>query len=178
MVRDTNDVAACFHLAKPRQIYSSWPADPHNERWRTMSTTLCLRCTPDEMGLLEAFMTRDRGEQLTHAMQISLVPTLVASTRLRTYFRTQSGGHGLCYPTSEVGDQVWLVHGSTVPFVLRYVRLDANVEENILRPSRAYVMNGETGLPIAVRRDFVPEVKPAGHYQLIGDCYLDGFMDG
>jgi hypothetical protein len=177
-VRDTNDVAACFHLAKPRQIYSSWPADPHNERWRTMSTTLCLRCTPDEMGLLEAFMTRDRGEQLTHAMQISLVPTLVASTRLRTYFRTQSGGHGLCYPTSEVGDQVWLVHGSTVPFVLRYVCLDANVEENILRPSRAYVMNGETGLPIAVRRDFVPEVKPAGHYQLIGDCYLDGFMDG
>ena len=70
--------------------------------------------------------------------------------------------------------QVWVHHGSTVPFVLRPVDADVEIEANVLRPSQAYIKDS-TGSIVGVEKDFEART---GHYQLVGDCYYDGFMDG
>lgn len=67
----------------------------------------------------------------------------------RTFFRTKKGHMGLCFPHTRLGDEVWALAGGNVPFVLR--RLDDAVET--------------AGTPVRIRK-------------LVGECYLDGFMDG
>lgn len=148
-----------------------------NERvWRTMvggaiiQGTETRRFASDDMVLLDPFVSWLDYSDLPQA----LIPTISLPTASRTYFRTQSGGHGLCYPTCRPGDQVWVLHGSSVPFVLRPVDIDVKIEANILRPSEAYVRDS-TGSIVGVEEDFEPRT---GHYQLVGDCYYDGFMDG
>jgi hypothetical protein len=47
-----------------------------------------------------------------------------------------------------------------------------------MKAKQSILMDGETGFPIGIKEDFVRQARPIGHYQLIGDCYLDGFMDG
>jgi hypothetical protein len=141
------------------------------------------RFAPEDMDLLDIFVAWIQYGHVTLPTSITklvktIVSTLRVSTLVRTYFRTHSEGHGLCYPHCEVGDEVWVLDGANVPFVLRYVHIDTAVEENILRPSEAYVLDDKTGFPIGTKEGSVPRAKPAGHYQLIGDCYLDGFMDG
>jgi hypothetical protein len=96
------------------------------------------------------------------------------SASMRTYFRTQDGSHGLCYPTYQAGDQVWVLHGASALFVLRSVYVDMDVEASVLRPPEAYTTD-KTGAIIGVEKNFEARVA---HYQLIGDCYYDGFMDG
>jgi hypothetical protein len=128
------------------------------------------RFNPDDMALLDTFVSWLGCGDMPHA----LLPTISIPTISRTYFRSQNGGHGLCYPSCRPGDQVWVLHGSPVPFVLRSVDVDTNVEANVLRPSEAYIRDS-TGAIIGVERDFEPRT---GHYQLTGDCYYDGFMDG
>jgi hypothetical protein len=59
----------------------------------------------------------------------------------RRVFRTSRGYIGLCPLPSEVGDEVWLLQGALVPFVLR-------------------------------------EVAEKGKYEMIGEAYLHGFMNG
>jgi hypothetical protein len=39
----------------------------------------------------------------------------------RTFFRTAKGAFGLCYPHTKPGDEVWVLAGGRVPFVLRSV---------------------------------------------------------
>lgn len=109
-------------------------------------------------------------------LQFSLDRTLSIATHKRSYFGTQSGSQGLCYPTSKVGDQVWVIDGSRVPFVLRHIDLNTDGEDETLRPMEAYVLDadGEYG----VKDDYKLEETPFGHFELIGDCYLDDFMDG
>ena len=148
-----------------------------NERiWRTMVGGVILqgteprRFTSDDMALLDCFVSWLDCGDLPHA----LIPTISIPTASRTYFRTHSGGHGLCYPTCRPGDQVWVHHGSTVPFVLRPVDADVEIEANVLRPSQAYIKDS-TGSIVGVEKDFEART---GHYQLVGDCYYDGFMDG
>lgn len=104
----------------------------------------------------------------------AMIATIAIPTASRTYFRSQDRGHGLCYPTCRPGDQVWVLHGSTVPFVLRPIYVDTSVEASILRPSEAYIRDS-IGSIVGVEGDLKPRT---GHYQLIGDCYYDGFMDG
>lgn len=61
-----------------------------------------------------------------------------------------------------------------MPFVLRPVYVDVDIEANVLRPSEAYTRD-RTGAIIGVEKDFEPR---ADHYQLMGDCYHDEFMAG
>ena len=105
---------------------------------------------------------------------MTLRSSLLLATNARTYFRSHNCGHGLCYPTCKPDDQVWVLHGAKVLFILRPVHVDMNVEENVLRPSKAYIRD-ETGSVIGVEPGFEPRT---GHYQLVGDCYYDGFMYG
>lgn len=67
----------------------------------------------------------------------------------RAFFRTKEGHMGMCYPNARPGDEVWVLAGGKVPF--------------LLRPFDDTVDTTET---------------PARIRKLIGDCYLDGFMDG
>jgi hypothetical protein len=66
----------------------------------------------------------------------------------RAFFITEGGHFGLCYPEVVTGDEVWVVYGSQVPFILR------PCDDN---------RRGDSG---------------ARCYQYLGDCYVDGFMDG
>ncbi|KAF1930447.1 uncharacterized protein M421DRAFT_58922 [Didymella exigua CBS 183.55] len=67
----------------------------------------------------------------------------------RTFFSTKSNDMGLCFPHARPGDEVWVLAGGKVPFVLRPL-VDA-------------VDTAEAPVRIC---------------KLIGECYLDGFMDG
>jgi hypothetical protein len=44
---------------------------------------------------------------------------LIAASNGRTLFRTKEGRIGLCFPNSRPGDEVWVLYGGRVPFVLR-----------------------------------------------------------
>jgi hypothetical protein len=96
-----------------------------------IDTAIWRRFKPDDLDLLDPFKSWIENEQLECPMSFSLEQRLTSTFHLRTYFRTRSGGHGLCYPSCEVGDQVWIVHGSTVPFVLRPIHMNEDIEENI-----------------------------------------------
>ena len=75
-----------------------------------------------------------------------------AATYGRAFFRTEKGHFGLCFPHMRTGDEVWVLAGGQVPFVLR-------------RLNDAY--------------HSVEEYKEAPQMlKLIGECYLHGFMDG
>jgi Heterokaryon incompatibility protein (HET) len=65
----------------------------------------------------------------------------------RAFFITEQDYMGLCYPTAQVGDEVWILHGGRVPFVLR-------------------------------PRDSESDMDRARCRTFIGDCFMDGFMDG
>ena len=74
------------------------------------------------------------------------------ATQGRTFFGTVEGGFGLCFPHAIPGDEVWVLAGGRVPFVLRSMD-DA----------------GE-----ATGRDAEGPVRR----RLVGECYLHGFVDG
>ena len=60
------------------------------------------------------------------------------------------GGHvGLCFPHARPGDEVWVLAGGKVPFVLRRFDEAADTSD--------------------------ASTRTCG---LVGECYLDGFMDG
>lgn len=80
------------------------------------------------------------------------VNSVFTATYSRAFFRTEAGHLGLCFPDARVGDEVWVLAGGRVPFVLR--RLDG--------PGG---VNGEVN-------------KGAQNFRLVGECYLHGFMDG
>jgi hypothetical protein len=46
----------------------------------------------------------------------------------------------------------------------------------VLRPREAY--GPVDGGAFGVRETFEPREMPDGYYELLGDCYFDGFMDG
>jgi hypothetical protein len=107
----------------------------------------------------------------------ALSRTLLVATYSRYYFRAQGGGQGLCHPTVEAGDEVWVVDGSKVPFILRRAHLIID-EGKELRPQNAYGVDedGHFGL----ESDFQPEDGPYVHYYLVCDCSKTStdFMDG
>jgi hypothetical protein len=105
----------------------------------------------------------------------SLDRTLLVATDSRCYFRTDGGGQGLCYPSVEVGDQIWMIQGSNVPFILRRVVLSEE-ESAELRHRDAYGV-GDDGI-FGPRSEFFNDRMPYEHYYLVGDCYLDGVMHG
>jgi hypothetical protein len=64
----------------------------------------------------------------------------------RCLFTTHEGRLGLCHPNTKSGDEIWIMRGVQVPFVVRALE----------------------------------QTKPGGadSYSLIGDCFLQGTMDG
>lgn len=69
----------------------------------------------------------------------------------RTPFLTSYGLAGICWETCKPGDEVWFLEGTKVPYVLRPINSEIPSE-------------GEGGEP---RR-----------YQLCGECYVHGAMEG
>jgi hypothetical protein len=53
------------------------------------------------------------------SLEEGFVEPLLAAIYNRSFFRTEDGKFGLCFPTSRVGDEVWILAGARVPFVLR-----------------------------------------------------------
>jgi hypothetical protein len=70
------------------------------------------------------------------------------ATTNRLLYITQKGYLGLGPPTAEIGDKIYIFEGGRVPFIIR-----------------------EKGF-----EDF--DVNALRRYALIGDCYVQGMMDG
>lgn len=97
-------------------------------------------------------MVKGSVDQGREPLLSPFVFTLWSATSGRTFFKTKSGHMGLCYPHARPGDEVWVLAGGNVPFVLRSLN-DAAAAADALEE------------PVKIRT-------------LIGDCYLDGFMHG
>lgn len=78
--------------------------------------------------------------------------TLLNTIQSSPFFITDRLSIGLGPPTTEVGDEIWIVCGRNLPLVLR--------RENILKTSEVDVREIE------------------GRHRLVGPCYVDGIMDG
>ena len=131
------------------------------------------RFTAEALVWLEPFLSLIQTGEPTKTF--ALDRTLLVATGARCYFRTDDGGQGLCHPNTKVGDQVWVLHGSNVPFSLRRAVL-GDEEQAELRPRDAYGV-GEDDV-FGLKPDFADDRILYEHYYLIGDCYLDDFMDG
>lgn len=77
--------------------------------------------------------------------------TIVTATTSRTMFRSDSHRLGLCYPNAEVGDEIWVLFGGRVPFLLR---------------------------PHPQAHSEPPDGSSARVYRFVGECCYDGFMFG
>jgi hypothetical protein len=137
---------------------------------------------------------RDEGV-LNHALQqiISL------ATYRRCYFRADGSGQGLYYSNTCVGDEVWVLEGGNVPFILRPTYLSKE-EGQALRPldennfkddeKFEFMENRQSGMASTNRfsqmrkvGNMIGKMRQSGittgrYYQFIGDCYYDGFMHG
>lgn len=146
-------------------VMSAGQDDTEYSDWR--------RFTAEALVWLGPFLSLIRTGEPTKTF--ALDRTLLVATDARCYFRTDSGGQGLCHPNINVGDQVWVLHGSNVPFVLRRAVL-SDEEQAELRPRDAYGIDEDNSFGLNL--NFVDDRRPYKHYYLIGDCYLDGLMDG
>jgi len=68
------------------------------------------------------------------------------------FCRMRSGRSGWVPEHSQVGDEVFVVYGSRVPFLLRSVSEDKRKHEDSMSDGR--------------------------HYSMVGTCYVQGIMDG
>jgi len=112
-------------------------------------------------------------------------------THGRCYFNTEDNGQGLCYPHARIGDEVWVLDGGNVPFILRSTYLGSK-ERNTSRPmgTHEFGSNERVGTPLTRKLRHLLSAShlklsralhhgyAVGYYQLIGDCYFDGYMYG
>lgn len=131
------------------------------------------RFTADAVPWLDLFVSWVLDAKRSQAFAMDR--TLLISTDGRCYFRSEDGGQGLCYPSVRKGDEIWVMNGSKVPFVIRRAKLTEN-ESTELRPQDAYGVR-EDGV-YGLKHDYQDSRAPYKHYYLIGDCYFDGYMDG
>lgn len=131
------------------------------------------RFTVEALNWLEPFLSWIRTGKPSQTF--ALDRTLLIATNARCYFKTEDGCQGLYHPNTELGDHVWVLHGSNVPLILRRVIL-SDEESAELRPRDAYGVDDEGDF--GLKPDFVNREGLYEHYYLIGDCYLDGNMDG
>lgn len=104
-----------------------------------------------------------------------IASVITEATYGRSYFKTTSQSHGLCYASTCVGDEVWVLDGGKVPFILRSAPLGQE-ERQALQPvdTQAYGNNAKDVTWQDNRFDQAPE----GYYQFIGDCRLSEYMNG
>jgi hypothetical protein len=152
--------------------------------------------TPATIGWLDSFLPwLQDAEEMNH----SLHQVITTATYGRCYFKAENNGQGLCYPNACVGDEVWVLDGGKVPFVLRPTHLEQEekltlepLDEDAFRdngiieflefrpqrpmPSKRFSRLREIA---STTRKIGQSLKtPQGYYQLVGDCYFDGFMHG
>jgi hypothetical protein len=108
-------------------------------------------------------------------LPFALGRTFLIATYRRCFFKSQNGGQGLCYPTTQISDEVWVLDGSKVPVILRDAELDSE-EKMALRLWEAYQPNEEGEYTVTL--GYKPAEVLSGYYELIGDCYFDGYMHG
>lgn len=148
------------------------------------------------MGWLDSFLPWLKGAD---SMNQTLEQLIITATHGRCYFKADNSGQGLCYPNACVGDEVWVLDGGKVPFILRPTRLEQEerlalgpLDEDAFRnngilefvefrpqrpmPSKRFSRIREVA---STTRKIGQSLKtPQGCYQFIGDCYFDGFMHG
>ena len=98
------------------------------------------------------FDAKARLEEGHEPILSASVHALWIASHGRCFFRTEKGHLGLCFPHTKPGDEVWVLAGGNVPFVLR-------------RPEA-------TGAMVKTHVDVTQGLK------MVGECYLHGFMDG
>jgi hypothetical protein len=76
--------------------------------------------------------------------------SIMTATHGRAMCRTSQGHVGLCFPDTRPGDEVWVLHGGRVPFVLRPIKEHLKEDASVTTDT----------------------------YALIGEAYLHKFMDG
>jgi hypothetical protein len=64
------------------------------------------------MSWIETLLRWMQAEQ--KELPFALDRTLAITTNSRCYFQTESGGQGLCYTSTNIGDEIWVVDGSNV----------------------------------------------------------------
>ncbi|KAH7381210.1 heterokaryon incompatibility protein-domain-containing protein [Phaeosphaeria sp. MPI-PUGE-AT-0046c] len=133
------------------------------------------RFTTEAMGWMDIYIAWVFDGVSMSNQAFAMDRTLLISTDARCYFRTEDGGQGLCYPSVQKEDEIWVMNGSKVPCVIRRIKLSDN-ESTTLRPQEAYGV-GADGV-YGLEPDYKDPRGPYQHYYLIGDCYLDGCMDG
>ena len=122
---------------------------------------------------LDHFLAWVEGK--TDMLNVTLSHILSVTTHGRCYFKAENNGQGLCYPHVRVGDEVWVLDGGKVPFILRPAHLEEETRE-ALKPVDAEEFGGDEHLASCESRAF--EQPPEGYYEFIGDCYCDGYMHG
>lgn len=154
-----NDVLRSWHglAGLDHSASISYPSNQkHDSFWRTVSADVVM----DSNNIWSRLSS---AQLYTHEAWSSLFPftansttqsslgrtfllTLRAAVCGRAMFITERGYMGLCPPESRVGDQIWVLYGGKVPFVLRPTTPDG--------------------------------LHHVYTFAFIGDCFLDGFMDG
>ncbi|CAN9187512.1 unnamed protein product [Alternaria alternata] len=154
--------------------------------------------TPATIGRLDSFLPWLRLQNADE-MDQSLHQVITTATHGRCYFKADNNGQGLCYPNACVGDEVWVLDGGKVPFILRPTRLEQEerralepLDEDAFRddgitefaefrpqrpmPSKRFSRIREL---VSTTRKIGESLKTSqGYYHLMGDCYFDGFMHG
>ncbi|RYO20565.1 hypothetical protein AA0111_g10058 [Alternaria arborescens] len=142
---------------------------PHNVHVSPWEWT---RFTPATMEWLDEFFSWFRVYQ---PMDQALFQMISVVAYGRRYFKAGDSSQGLCYPNACVGDEVWVLHGGDLPFILRPVCLDQE-ERGTLIPldEQAFMKDGN----LVFKDDCQPAKAPDGYYELVGDCHFDEFMHG
>lgn len=89
----------------------------------------------------------------------SLTESLFIATYSRSFFLTSRGSLGICPSHAQVGDEVWALDVANTIFVLRPISGQ--------EPSDLDIPDFASGTKICPRQ-----------YKLVGECYLDEFVDG
>jgi len=129
--------------------------------------------TPATMRWLEHFLAWVEDKDVELNATLSHIISII--THGRCYFRAENNGQGLCYPTARVGDEVWVLDGGNVPFILRPAHLNKE-EREALKPVDAGDFGGDESDGSSGSHQSDKPIE--GYYHFIGDCYFDGYMHG
>ena len=130
---EVDEMQQLKHRKRGYATFSVSGFEPHPKRTKTAPTKYAL--------------SRIDSPKENYAVVID--ESIVSATTDRRLFRTSKGFIGLGPRTIKKGDEVWVLYGGNVPFLLR---------------------------PDKVRT--VDEVGDRQCHSLVGDCYLHGIMHG
>lgn len=110
-------------------------------------------------------------------MDALLSHSITAATQGRCYFTALSrrgDAQGLYYPATKPGDEIWVIEGSKTPLILRKASL-SDERKAALKPKDAWELDDKSEYKLGA--EYAPGPIPSGYYELVGDCYLDEYMD-